>query len=116
MDYRRNDARSDDQMPVLVLCVSLPLSHLLSHSLPLSIHHLCRFGDYGNRDGGGYVPPKPDGDNNGCPVEVCKYDMDQYTPVSYGSLSDFSPDSGVTQLDYPFGTVWNDCNYNGPVR
>ncbi|GMH65358.1 hypothetical protein TrRE_jg9902, partial [Triparma retinervis] len=78
-----------------------------------------RFGEYGKpkegEDGGGYVPPKPDGDNSGCPVEICNYDMDTFTPKAFGSLSDFTP-LALTQLNYEFGTVWNDCAYNGPVR
>lgn len=75
-----------------------------------------RFGEYGKpADGGEYVPPKPDGDNSGCPIEVCKYDMDTYTPVNFNGLSDWTG-TGTTQLDYEFGTAWNSCDYNGPVR
>ncbi|GMH59070.1 hypothetical protein TL16_g02750 [Triparma laevis f. inornata] len=56
-------------------------------------------------------------DNSGCPVEECKYDMDTFSPIPASEISDYTtPVSDVTQLDYEFGTVWNDCTANGPVR
>ncbi|GMI13258.1 hypothetical protein TrVE_jg12576 [Triparma verrucosa] len=56
-------------------------------------------------------------DNSGCPVEECKYDMSTFVPIDAGAISDYTtPASGVTELNYPFGTVWNDCAANGPVR
>jgi len=54
--------------------------------------------------------------SKGCRFEECKYPS-SLAAISHTSISDFAnAASHRDPLTYPFGTVWNDCQRNGPSR
>jgi len=53
-------------------------------------------------------------EKKGCRHEPCKYTTG---PIDFNSISDFN--NAILhrdEIEYPFGTIWNDCRRNGPSR
>ncbi len=51
-----------------------------------------------------------------CPMEYCEYDPEVEAAVDSNDLSDYTAIGNVSELKYPFGSVFNDCSSNAAVR